>query len=628
MFLNLQKIIVHVAFVLISVSFFSFAHAQEKKNNGDTFFLAKKKGWLGRLGKSMAIYDQPQPDSLMMAIKNNAPFLMYNGSIIRKIIISKIGYGQSVNDTSKINRTIFSELGTKIGEALHASTKEQTIRNNLFFKAGDSLYPNLLADNERFLRNINYLQDAKIMVNQVIDGDFNFDSVDVVVIYKEIFPFGGEINADNSKKYILKGNNDNFMGTGQRLSLQTLVDINRKPQMGWGFEYMKPNIKGTFVNFTIGYQNLNGAFNNGARQETNLYSRFELPLVSPYYLWTGAIETSLHFTRNDYGKFVSDSLYQSDYKYKYSALDAWVGYNISGKNSFHENISEKTKRFIAFRAVNQNFHDIPDKFKNQYFYSYANQTSFLGSLTFFKQDYYTTSFIYGFGRNEDIPEGFNASLIAGWTNKENYSRPYIGLDIQRNYFSSNQNYFNYEVKSGGYFYRKHLQDLSFLASLESFTKLRKLGSSKWLIRHFINGSLTGQMLTKLNLPLYLNSIYGLPEFPNPDTTSSVRLTLNSQTVMYNTWKFLGFNFAPFSYFSLAYLKPISQSITKGNIYTSIGGGVRTRNENLVFGTIELKIVYVPHTVSNMSPWNITLNSELRFKYNSQYIRRPDFVPVN
>lgn len=603
---------------------FSFAFAQEKKNDRDTFFLAKKKGWLGKLGKSMAIYDQPPKDSLLLAIKTNAPFIMYKGSIIRKIIVSKVGFAQSVNDTSRINRSIFSDLGEK----LHASTRESTILNNLFFKSGDSLYPNLLADNERFLRNINYLQDARIAINQVIDENFNFDSVDVVVLYKDIFPYSGAINADNEKRYFLQGNNENFMGTGQRVSVQTLFDLDRKPKMGWGFEFMKPNIKGSFVNYTIGYQTLNGAFNNGQRQETNLYSRIELPLVSPYYLWTGAIETSLHYTANDYAKLVPDSIYNSDYKYRYSALDAWVGYNITGKHSMRESTTTKTKYFLALRAVDIKFHDIPNRYKNQYFFTYANQTSFLTSLTVFRQDYYRNNYIYGFGRNEDVPEGVNASIITGWTNKENFSRPYSGIDLQKNFFDKHKNYFNYVLRAGGYFYHQHLQDLSFLLSLESFTRLRKLGNSKWLLRHFINGSLTMQTLTKLNQPLYLNSSYGLPEFSNPDTTSSARLTINSQTTFYNTWKFLGFNFAPFSTFSLSYLKPIGKSINYGDIYTSIGGGIRTRNENLVFGTIELKIVYIPHTVVNMSPWNITVNSNLQFKYNSQYIKRPDFVPVN
>ena len=634
----MRRIIIYVIFVFTSLCSFSFVNAQEKrdsidtlksvtdtlKNNRDTFFLAKKKGWLGKLGKSMAIYDLLPQDSLLLAIKNNSPFIMYKGSIIRKIIVSKVGFGQSVNDTSKVNRSFLSDLGEK----LHASTTETTIRNNLFIKAGDSLYPNLLADNERFLRNINYLQDARIVINQVIDENFNFDSVDVIVLYKDIFPFSGAITADNEKRYFLQVNNDNFMGTGQRISVQTLFDLDRKPMFGYGFEYMKPNIKGSFVNFTVGYQNQNRTFNNGSRQETSLYSRIELPLVSPYYLWTGAIETSLHYTDNDYAKLVSDSLYKSDLKYRYSALDAWVGYNVTGKHSLHENITTKTKYFIALRAVNTKFYEIPDKFKNEYFYAYANQTSFLSSLTIFKQEYYRNTFIFGFGRNEDVPEGINASAITGWTNKENYSRPYFGIDLQKNYFDSHKNYFNYVIRAGGYFYKQHLQDLSLLLSLESFTRLRKLGSSKWLMRHFINGSLTQQALTKLNLPLYLNSSYGLPEFSNPDTTGATRLTINLQTVFYNTWKFLDFSFAPFSYFSLSYLRPIGETIREGNVYSSIGGGVRTRNENLVFGTIELKIVYIPHTVANMSPWNIAVSSNLQFKYNSLYIKRPDFVPVN
>ncbi|MCW3087346.1 MAG: hypothetical protein JWQ78_732, partial [Sediminibacterium sp.] len=101
-----------------------------------------------------------------------------------------------------------------------------------------------------------------------------------------------------------------------------------------------------------------------------------------------------------------------------------------------------------------------------------------------------------------------------------------------------------------------------------------------------------------------------------------------ESVFYNTWKFVGFSFAPFIFSNVTYLKPIGRYLETGDIYTAIGGGVRTRNENLVFGTMELKAYYYPRTTGPMSQWNVTFNTDLRFKYISQLIKRPDFVVVN
>jgi hypothetical protein len=66
----------------------------------------------------------------------------------------------------------------------------------------------------------------------------------------------------------------------------------------------------------------------------------------------------------------------------------------------------------------------------------------------------------------------------------------------------------------------------------------------------------------------------------------------------------------------------------GDIYTAIGSGIRVRNENLIFGTIELKSYYFPRTQYQLSPWNISLSTNFRFKYNSSILTKPDFVEIN
>ncbi|OYY19051.1 MAG: hypothetical protein B7Y69_10125, partial [Sphingobacteriia bacterium 35-40-8] len=162
----------------------------------------------------------------------------------------------------------------------------------------------------------------------------------------------------------------------------------------------------------------------------------------------------------------------------------------------------------------------------------------------------------------------------------------------------------------------------------TFTRLRKLGNSKWLIRHFLSGSLTEQINTRLNDPLRLSSIYGIPDFNNVNSKISFRATANCESVFYNTWKFVGFNFAPFGFANLSYLKESGIPIVKGDLYTALGIGVRTRNENLVFGTMELRASYYPRTINNMPVWNITFNTALQYKYNSSLVKRPDFVTVN
>lgn len=606
---------------------FIFVSAQENKKDSaqshqqtDSFFLAKKKGLLGKLGKSLVINAPAPADSVTAAKENIAPFKQYANKPIRKIYFTKIDYGQSINDTTKTIKNFLTKTISK----LHTPTRQAIIQKNLFFNEKTNLNPYTVADNETYLRTLPYLQDAKIIVTKPY-GNLPGDSVDVDILYKDVFPVGGSIVSADNQNIFLEGNDENILGYGDRVQASLYSDLARNPTCGWGGEYVKRNIAGSFIDATMGYENLARTFNNGKRQEDNLYLKLDLPLVHPNRFLTGGLEASTHFTQNDYQ---SDSLYNSTYKYHYDYLDAWVGFNISHEKETAENKSRTVKKFITLRVNITDFKTVPDKYLHQYNYQYANINSFLASYTVFKQDFFHTSFIYGFGRNEDIPKGYNISFIGGITNKQSFVRPYYGMDVETNFFDKRKNYYNIIYRLGSYYRDNSFEDISFLTSIESFTRLRKLGDSRWLIRHFITGSITQQVQTRLNQPLILNSTYGLQDFTNPDTLGSTRATLQLQTVFYSTWKFVGFSFAPFTFGNMCYIKKVGVKIFDGNLYTEWGIGLRSRNESLVFGTMELRFSYYPRTVQNMMHWGVSFNTNLNFKYNSQYVQRPDFVEVN
>ena len=101
-----------------------------------------------------------------------------------------------------------------------------------------------------------------------------------------------------------------------------------------------------------------------------------------------------------------------------------------------------------------------------------------------------------------------------------------------------------------------------------------------------------------------------------------------ESVFYNTKKILGFRLAPFVFGDIILLKPTKQGLKQTDMFTAIGGGVRTRNENMIWATIELKAYYFPRIVENMRPWKIELKSNIRFRFISRFISRPDFIVVN
>jgi hypothetical protein len=107
-----------------------------------------------------------------------------------------------------------------------------------------------------------------------------------------------------------------------------------------------------------------------------------------------------------------------------------------------------------------------------------------------------------------------------------------------------------------------------------------------------------------------------------------RTTLKLESVFFNTNKLLGFRFAPFVFTDFSFLRPLGASFSKTTGYSALGGGVRTRNENLVFGTLELRGYYFPRVEPGFDNWKVEFSTNIRFKYNSNFIRRPDFVIFN
>lgn len=607
------KKVFYIVFACTAVLLYCTASiAQETPQQPDTFFLAKKKGILGRIGKSISTHP---PEEAPVKVEN--PFLKYRGKVIRSIETIRLGFEYDMNDTTRIE----NNFGTAVGKLFHKNSRDKVIRKNLFFKEGSILFPYLLADNERYLRGLPYIKDARIMVDYAGEST---DSVDVIVLTKDVFSIGGKVligSVDDGRGEISE---ENLLGSGTRVMLGSYYERTRSPQIGIGGELVNRNIGGSFIDWVAGYQDYKYAFTSGRNQETVIYARLEKPLVTPYIPTTGALEWSYNRTRNVYD---TDSVYRHDYKYTSYNLDAWFGYSLDSKRALYDNKEIRIHRFIAIRAFKQHFISEPIKYKSVFDYRFADFTGYLASLNIFKQVFYKTNFIYGFGLNEDVPEGFSIALTAGYINKQAIKRPYSGLDVSYAHFKNKGFYTNYTLRLGGYFFRKRFEDVDMLFSVDHFTRLRKL-SPTWYNRIFISTGITAQANPALNSPLFLNSEYGLPYFSNGSLSSDLRATVKTETVFYHTTRILGFRFAPFAFTDVSLLKPTKLGLDKLDLFSAIGGGVRTRNENLVFGTVELKGYYFPRVNGNMKNWKVELSSNIRFKYRSRFISRPDFIIPN
>ena len=79
---------------------------------------------------------------------------------------------------------------------------------------------------------------------------------------------------------------------------------------------------------------------------------------------------------------------------------------------------------------------------------------------------------------------------------------------------------------------------------------------------------------------------------------------------------------------MAMMAPKQETLLKQKVYYALGSGVRTRNENLIFGTIELRLYYFPRVTEDLSHFKVTLSSNLRVKYSSGFVNAPAFIRYN
>lgn len=557
-------------------------------------------------------HDTVQVDRMEVLRRNDAKYRPFSGAVIRQINIVRIPFGKTFPDSS----THSSNTLINLANTFHHITSIKTIRNNLFFNEKDTVNPYLFADNERYLRELSYLRDADFKVKPISGTD----SVDITVIVKDLFSLGGSINSLGLNTSDVEMREDNFHGTGNAGVIYATYDKDRKKNFAFGGEIVRRNIDGLFLNQTIGYRSYYNSIRS-PKQENYFYYNLSKPLLNRFMKFTYEFDASYHATSNRYD---SDSVYLSDHKYNYFQLEGWLGFNVNGQNFSPADESRRLRFLSGARVIVQKFNHKPGIYQKNYNWQFADLSGILASFTFYRQNFFKTQFVYGFGINEDIPEGLLFSFTSGFTIKENLSRPFIGLNFQQYGFMKNQNYIDYTLRFEGYLNHKRIEDINMLAAINYFDRLKSL-SAKWKQRFFLSLSASRQINAVLNEPLFINSKFAMPEYGSDYTGGDARITAKAESAFFSPWSLMAFRFAPLLSYNLTAFSPFHDHL---KLYSAIGAGIRTRNESLIFGTIELKGNYFPQRNFYNEKFNIELSTNIAFKLNTQFLRKPNFIEIN
>lgn len=543
--------------------------------------------------------------------RSETAFLPWQGRIVRNIIIEPIGFEKNFYDTTRQTRLrILAQLGNR----LHTNTREAMIRDNLFVRRGKPLDPYKLADNERYLRDLDFMLDATITVKPL---EHTTDSVDLIVFTRDVFSIGGSFSPRSADRYRFGIYDVNVGGYAQRLELNGLYEADRHPESGYQVLYNKTSVAGSLINATLSYTELNNGASLGRENEYAVFFKLDRPLVSPYSRVAGGLEVSQNWSVNLY------NIDEADFRrYRYHLTDFWVGYNLGIRNR----AENRGRHFVGIRVFDQHFQQRPEQLVELDNLIYNNQTYWLGEMSFFKQNFYKTRYIYGFGRTEDVPYGRQLTLVAGKVKQLNLDRPYIGAEFSTSAVRRNGDFTTINLSAGWFVRNGEAEDIVLTGQASFFSRILEWGSMK--VRQSLVFSYSSLHRQQTLLPLTLRSELGLRSFPADSLLGNKRMAVQAETLLFTPASILGFRMAPLVFAGVGSIAQENENLFRQPAWYSVGAGIRTRNENLVFGTIDLRFFYFPRTTEGISNFRISLSSNLQVKYTAGFVKKPQMVRYN
>ncbi len=576
-------------------------YAQAKKDSVEKKSVAKK---AFREGIKLI---STSPEDTIINEKSVDPYAEYAGKIIRKINIERIGFEKSIYDSAKkIDKTV-----TQLANALHVDTREKIIRKHLFINKYEQLNPHELADNERFLREKDFILDSRIIVIPV-EGT---DSVDLTVITRDVFSLGGTLGGSIPTAPKIGIFDANVGGQGQRVEFTTLIDQNRTPNFGYSILYRKSSIFGSLTNLELRYTQLDDGYSFGSEKEFARLIRLTRPLVSPYSRLAGGGEISRNWSENIRSKPDSTFL-----KYDYKVVDGWIGYNFG----IHKDITDRNRKFIAFRYADGYYIDQPDQEAYLELRKYNNIYAYLSEFTFYRQNFYKTRYIYGFGRTEDVPYGYTLGFTAGYVRQLRIARPYAAIKWSNGIAREKGDFIGLQAQLGGYYYNNKIEDAVVQGSVLYFTRLFQL--NRYKLRNLVSASYT-EMFNNTVIDWLHISKQEIPGFGSDSVKADQRISFHLESVIYTPGTILGFRFAPFAAVDVVSVNCV-QCATNNELYYGLSGGLRTRNENLIFGTIEVKATYIPKDQYGNSKFVFGFKQNLRVKNTGSFVKAPSLIIYN
>ncbi|MDX5345625.1 MAG: hypothetical protein LPK19_00115 [Hymenobacteraceae bacterium] len=520
----------------------------------------------------------------------NQQYAQHTYKVVRYIDFKVLNvFGYSVQDTARRPDNFFK----KAGNALHVKTGRGQIRNKLLFKKGEKLEPFALSESERLLRQAGYIYDARILVNEATTTN---DSVDIIVITRDIFSLGGSASyTPSSGAGRISVRDVNFLGQGHQF--RHTYRFGQSYPQPWDYRgsYRIENISNTYLSANLEYENRyqfeKKAFNIGR----DFFATTTKYAGAVGVTWLNITTPIQH----------NDTLLNY-YDIKLRTQDVWFGRSFKLR-SYDLGYEHPGRIITGARVINTSFTQGPDSV-------FSGDVLLMGTLGYSLRKYYKDNYLFGFGRTEDIPAGNLFSVTAGHQLFENgNTRPYFAAQTAFGKYRQSFGYLYMNIGYGSFVNNGNWQQGLLKSEALYFTRLYKLGNWRW--RQFIWNRLTYGVNRAPGDVLRINKEEGLRGFRSGTLTGDRRFVINYESNLFTPISFLGFRVAGVVFADIAWLAEPGKKMFADAPYQGYGIGFRLRNEYMTFSTVQFLLGYYPRLPHNEDLNNLKIFNASRPFYN-------------
>lgn len=540
-------------------------------------------------------------DTVNKGIVSYEYYNAYKNKTIGTITIKSLDvFGPDFNDTTKRAHIWVERTANK----LHTNSNLNVIRKNVWLKEGMLIDPNLLMDNERFLRSLPYLKDVRFILTP---RPGNKKVVDILILTKDVFSLALTGSVSNIHNGEIGISDKNVLGIGHEVGVTFFGHSVKRPNLGFETYYSLNNVKGNFVNFSAGYAN------NYIRNE--FFFSFERSFLRPQTVYAGGL-TAIKSYRSNYLVYNSNAV--TTEALNYELFDGWYGRRLNFS------FNPKDPRFqltVAgrFRYISFNDRPAPDKQNHQFF---ANSKLYLGSISFSERSYVRDYRIFSYGIVEDIPKGYLHEIVFGFDDNEFGNRGYAHVFLSSgNLFKHKPYYFYTSLGMGSFFRTSGLEQGLIDSKINFISPLFKIWNVQ--TRQFIRVNYTLGIQRFDIEDLMLRNNIGIRGFGSRITTGKQRITLNVENVFFYKKAILNFQTALFYFLDVGIVGPANKSIFNEDYFAGVGVGLRIRNENLVFKTLQIRLSLYPNHPSDVNALGFIIDEVSKSKFYSFQPRGPE-----